>query len=102
MRSPDYYTWEGDTLVFNIFLQPRASRKSLVGLHDNAIKIALTAPPVDGKANKQLIYFLSQLFLASKKLILTSLVVSTVGVNASACASHHSSQQIFLNNHLYF
>lgn len=66
MRSPGYYTWEGDTLVFNIFLQPRASRNSLVGLHDNAIKIALTAPPVDGKANKQLIYFLSSLFGVKK------------------------------------
>jgi len=63
---PDYYTWQGKNLIFNVFLQPRASRNSLVGLHGNAVKIALTAPPVDGEANKQLIQFLSKLFQVKK------------------------------------
>lgn len=63
---PDYYAWQGKSLIFNVFLQPRASRNSLVGLHDNAIKIALTAPPVDGEANKQLIQYLSKLFRVKK------------------------------------
>lgn len=69
MALPDYYQWEGEKLTFNVFLQPRASRSSLVGLHDNAIKIALTAPPVDGEANKQLIQFLSKLFRVKKSAI---------------------------------
>jgi uncharacterized protein (TIGR00251 family) len=30
-----------------------------VGLHDGRLKIALTAPPVDGKANKALVAFLA-------------------------------------------
>jgi len=63
---PDYYTWQGENLIFNVFLQPRASRNSLVGLHGNAVKIALKAPPADGEANKQLIQFLSKLFQVKK------------------------------------
>ena len=63
---PDYYTWQDKNLIFNVFLQPRASRNSLVGLHDNAIKIALNAPPVDGEANKQLVQYLSKLFRVKK------------------------------------
>jgi len=64
--SSDYYIWEGDDLVFYVFLQPRASRNAFLGLHDNAIKISLTSPPVDGEANKQLIQFLSKLFQVKK------------------------------------
>lgn len=65
----EYFSWQGTSLVFNVFLQPRASRNSLLGLHDNALKISLTAPPVDGEANKQLIKFLSKLFRVKKSAI---------------------------------
>jgi len=64
--SSEYYLWEGDDLVFYVFLQPRASRNALIGLHDNAIKMSLTSPPVGGEANKQLIQFLSKLFRVKK------------------------------------
>ncbi len=37
-----------------VLVQPRASRSAVVGEHDGRLKIALTAPPVDGKANKAL------------------------------------------------
>ncbi|QIW15169.1 YggU family protein [Pasteurellaceae bacterium RH1A] len=49
-----------------IFLQPKASRDQVVGLHDGEIKIAITAPPVDGKANAHLIKYLSKLFKVPK------------------------------------
>lgn len=39
---------------------PRASRTQIVGVHDERLKIKLTAPPVDGKANKALIGFLAK------------------------------------------
>jgi uncharacterized protein (TIGR00251 family) len=42
------------------WIQPRSSRNQLYGIHDNALKIALTAPPVDGKANAELIKFLAK------------------------------------------
>jgi len=42
-----------------VLVQPRASRTKVVGEHDGRLKIALSAPPVDGEANAALIEFLS-------------------------------------------
>jgi uncharacterized protein (TIGR00251 family) len=47
-------------IVFKIFLQPRSSKSMIVGLHDDALKIKLTAPPVDNAANKMCIKFLAK------------------------------------------
>jgi len=38
---------------------PRSSRNQIIGVDDGIFKIKLTAPPVDGKANKALIEFLA-------------------------------------------
>ncbi len=46
-------------IVFSIYVQPRASANAVSGLHENAVKIRLTAPPVDNAANKMCIKFLS-------------------------------------------
>ncbi|MCT8536623.1 DUF167 family protein YggU [Glaesserella parasuis] len=52
-----------------IFLQPKASRDQIVGLHDNELKIAITAPPIDGQANDHLLKYLSKLFKVPKSSI---------------------------------
>jgi uncharacterized protein len=39
---------------------PRSSRNQIVGVEDGIFKIKLTAPPVDGKANKALVEFLAK------------------------------------------
>ncbi|WP_373777550.1 DUF167 family protein YggU [Glaesserella sp.] len=52
-----------------IFLQPKASRDQIVGLHDNELKITITAPPVEGQANAHLLKFLSKLFKVPKSCI---------------------------------
>jgi len=47
-------------VVFSVYVQPRSSKLAIVGLHDDALKIKLTAPPVGGAANKQCIQLLSK------------------------------------------
>jgi len=50
----------GDAVRLTVRLQPRASRNELAGLHGSALRVRVTAPPVDGLANEALIDFLSQ------------------------------------------
>lgn len=42
-------------------VQPGASRSRLVGMHGERLKVALQAPPVDGKANDELIRYLAEI-----------------------------------------
>ena len=49
-----------DGVILRIQVQPRASRDEVVGPHGNALKIRITAPPVAGAANKQLLRFLAK------------------------------------------
>lgn len=46
---------------FAVRVQPRASRSAVVGEMGEALKIALTAPPVEGKANEACVEFLANL-----------------------------------------
>jgi len=50
----------------DLYVQPRAARSEVVGLHDGVIKIRLAAPPVDGAANDALVEFLADLFRVRK------------------------------------
>ena len=47
---------------FAIHVQPRASRTEISGVHGEAIRIRLQAPPVDDAANESLVEFLSERF----------------------------------------
>ena len=47
-------------LVLSVRVQPRASRNAIQGVHGEALKIALTAPPVDGAANKACMAFVAK------------------------------------------
>ena len=42
-----------------IHAQPRSARNQVVGLHGDAVKVRLTAPPVEGAANQALVQLLS-------------------------------------------
>ena len=47
-------------ILFKVFVQPRSSRNSIVGQHADSLRIKITAPPVDGAANKMCITFLAK------------------------------------------
>ncbi|GBC62820.1 YggU family protein [Desulfonema ishimotonii] len=53
-------------LSLRIFVQPKSSKNMVVGLHGDALKVKLTAPPVDGAANKMCVKFLAKSFGLSK------------------------------------
>ncbi len=58
---PFLQTRPDGTLLLRLHVQPRASRNRLAGLHGDALKLCLTTPPVDGRANKALVAFLAKL-----------------------------------------
>jgi len=49
-----------DQTTLNLHVQPRARETEVSGWHGEAIKVRLSAPPVDGAANQALIDFLAQ------------------------------------------
>lgn len=53
-----------------IKVQPRSSRNQISGEQDGALKVKLTAPPVEGAANQALIDFLAQTLKIPKKNII--------------------------------
>lgn len=48
------------TVELRVHVQPRASRSEIGGTHGDALKVRLTAPPVDDAANEQLIELLAR------------------------------------------
>jgi hypothetical protein len=52
-------TNEIEPIVVEVLISPKASKNKIVGVHDGRLKIRIAAPPVDGKANLELIRFLA-------------------------------------------
>ncbi|NQT09988.1 MAG: YggU family protein [Desulfobacteraceae bacterium] len=46
-------------IIFKVFVQPKSSKNMIAGLYGDTIKIKLTAPPVNGAANKMCIKYLA-------------------------------------------
>ena len=58
---------ESDGCVrFAVRVQPRASATELAGTYGDALKVRLSAPPVDGAANEALVIFLARIFSVSR------------------------------------
>jgi len=64
--APEWSKDTRDGATFAVRVAPRAGRTTIVGLLENgkdvALKIALAAPPVEGKANAALIAYLADVF----------------------------------------
>lgn len=61
---------DGSDLILQIRVQPRASSDALAGVMDDCLKVRLTAPPVEGKANEHLIAYLAKTFGVPKSQVI--------------------------------
>ncbi len=60
---------EADGVSFEVQVQPRSSRAEIHVVQDGALRVRLTAPPVDGAANRQCIELLSRKMKIPKRAI---------------------------------
>lgn len=57
-----WFRWQAGALILELKVQPRARHNAVEGLHDGALKVRITAPPVDDKANEALCRWLADDF----------------------------------------
>ncbi|MBA3462842.1 MAG: DUF167 domain-containing protein [Deltaproteobacteria bacterium] len=56
-------------VTFDVLVQPRASRAKVGPIHDGRLKVAVTAPPVDGEANAAVIETLAKALGVAKSAV---------------------------------
>lgn len=59
---PSYIRPSKDGLILQVIVVPRARASKLLGLYDGIPKISLAAPPIEGRANDELVSFLKEVF----------------------------------------
>ncbi len=62
----DWYRWDGPDLLLKLKLQPKSSRDAFAGPQNDHMRVRITAPPVDGKANSRLLAWLAKQFGVAK------------------------------------
>ncbi len=77
---------------FALRVQPRASRNAIAGVMGDAVKLAITAPPVDGKANQAVVEYLAELFGVAKSSI--AIVSGETGRNKRIAVRGLSAEQV--------
>jgi uncharacterized protein (TIGR00251 family) len=54
------YAEHDGAITFTVRVVPRASRSGVVGEHDGALRVRISAPPVEGAANEELVRTLAR------------------------------------------
>lgn len=62
----DWYRWDGDDLLIKLRVQPRAGHTGFGEPLGGALKVKLKAPPIDGRANAELVRFVADSFGVSR------------------------------------
>jgi len=78
-----WFQWNADALLLQLHIQPGARHNQVVALHGDRLKLKINAPPVDGRANEELIEYLSQCFDTSKSNV--TLVRGVQGRSKTVC-----------------
>lgn len=67
----EWFRLAGDgRITLTLHIQPGAKKTEFAGLHGDALKIRLAAPPVDGKANEALVRFLADVLDLPKSAVI--------------------------------
>ena len=66
MVSYPFITKTSDGVILDLIIQPNASKTIIAGEYSSCLKIRISSPPIEGKANAQLKTFLSKTFNLSK------------------------------------
>jgi uncharacterized protein (TIGR00251 family) len=82
----------GEAVTFGVRLVPRASHNKIAGIQDGAVRIRLTAPPVEGAANEALIGFLSTVLRVAKRDI--ELISGQTARNKTVSVSGLSAEEV--------
>lgn len=60
--SAAWYTQTNHIITLKTYVQPGAKHNEITGLHNDALKIRLTAPAIEGRANTALLKYIAELF----------------------------------------
>lgn len=69
MSAPDYKAALKEKtggVVILLHVLPNAKNTHLLGLHNGAVKLKVKAPPIDGKANQEIVRYFSQILAVNK------------------------------------
>lgn len=59
LDGPSWLHEQGDAILLDVTVVPKASRTRILDVYDQRLKIQLTAPPVEGQANEMLVRFIA-------------------------------------------
>ena len=65
-----FYKVTKEGISLSVRLQPKSSKNEIVGIYQDALKIKITAPPVEGEANAEAMRFLSKTFNIPKSSVI--------------------------------
>ena len=64
-----FFSDHPEGLLIDVRVQPKSAKTAIAGVHGEALKIKLNAPPVEGKANKALIQLVAKLLRCPKSTV---------------------------------
>lgn len=65
----NYFKITGNDIIIKVKIAPGSSKNKIIGVYNDSLKITITAPPVEGKANKKCIAYLAKYFDMAKSKI---------------------------------